>query len=394
MTIAHDLHHLGQSIWYDNIRRALLDSGELVTLIEQGIRGVTSNPSIFEKAIAGSNDYDAQLRQLVDEDKAIKGIYEALVFEDIQRTADLLRLIYDESDGLDGYVSLEVSPTLAHDTEGTIAEAHRFFAALNRPNVMIKVPATPAGVPAIQRLISAGISVNVTLVFSVAQYEAVAAAYIAGLQTLANRGGDLSKVASVASFFVSRVDGAIDSALEKVGNTDLKGKIAIANSKIAYARFKALFSGDQWNSLAGQGARVQRVLWASTSVKNPEYPDTFYVDKLIGVDTVNTVPTVTLKALLNHGTAAVTLDTAVAEAQTWLSRLGKLGIDLNQITQKLQDDGVRAFSQAFDSLMASIAEKRDRLLSGKKRMFANLGEYQSRVDHTLDEMASEKPFEK
>ncbi|MBZ0276247.1 MAG: bifunctional transaldolase/phosoglucose isomerase, partial [Anaerolineae bacterium] len=387
MTIAHDLHHLGQSIWYDNIRRALLDSGELQGLIDQGVRGVTSNPSIFEKAIVGSSDYDRQLQVLVGQDKSIKDIYESLVLEDIARTADLLRPIYDESRGQDGYISLEVSPTLANDTEGTIAEARRFFAALNRPNVMIKVPATPAGIPAIKRLISAGINVNVTLIFSTAQYEAVANAYIEGLAVLANRGADISKVASVASFFVSRVDGAVDAALNAAGNTALPGKIAIANSKVAYARFKELFSGERWESLADQGARVQRVLWASTGVKNPAYSDTLYVDELIGMDTVNTVPPATLKALLDHGAAAVTLDSSLDEAQAQIAQLAGLGIDLDAVTQKLQDDGVKAFIQAFESLMTSIAEKRDRLLTDKKSLFANLGDYQANVDAALREMA-------
>ena len=390
MTIAHDLTKLGQSIWYDNIRRALLDSGELATLINQGIRGVTSNPSIFEKAIAGSSDYDEQLQQLVVEGKSIQEIYETLVLDDIRRTADLLRSIYDESDGRDGYISLEVSPTLARDTEGTIAEAQRFFTALNRPNVMIKVPATPAGIPAIQRLISLGINVNVTLIFSLQHYEAVATAYIEGLQTFANNGGDVSKVASVASFFVSRVDGAVDSALREAGSPDLQGKVAIANSKVAYARFKEFFSGDNWDELAHQGAQIQRVLWASTSVKNPEYPDTLYVDQLIGTHTVNTVPPATLKALMDHGTATTTLDKNLGEAQAQLSQLEALNIDLKAITQKLQDDGVKSFAQAFEGLMASIAEKRDRLLAGKKKMFANLGEYQPKVDSALTEMASNK----
>lgn len=366
MTIAHDLNQLGQSIWYDNIRRALLDSGELATLIEQGIRGVTSNPSIFEKAIAGSNDYDEQLQQLVDEGKTIQEIYEALVLDDIRRTADLLRPIYDGSNGLDGYISLEVSPTLAHDTEGTIAEAQRFFKALNRPNVMIKVPATAAGIPAIQRLISSGINVNVTLIFSLEHYEATANAYIEGLATLAANGGDISKIASVASFFVSRVDGAVDSTLKELANTDLQGKIAIANSKIAYARFKEIFSGDRWNALAHQGAQVQRVLWASTSVKDPQYPDTLYIDQLIGVNTVNTVPPATLNALMDHGTATITLDTGLDEAREQLSQLEVLNIDLNKVTQKLQDDGVLSFAQAFENLMASIAGKRDRLSSMKR----------------------------
>jgi len=286
----NELAGLGQAVWYDYIRRSFITSGDLQTLIDEGLRGITSNPTIFEKAIAGSTDYDKDLHRLVDKGKAVDEIYESLVLDDIGRAADLLRSVYDRTGGADGYVSLEVDPNLAHDTERTIAEARRLFAALGRPNVMIKVPATPAGAPAIETLIGEGVNVNVTLVFSLAHYEAVAGAYIAGLEKLAASGGNVSWVASVASFFVSRVDSAVDQALEEVGETDLQGKIAVANSKVAYARFREIFGGERWERLAGQGARVQRVLWASTGTKNPLYPDTLYVDRLIGPDTVNTLP--------------------------------------------------------------------------------------------------------
>ncbi|MFQ5859629.1 MAG: bifunctional transaldolase/phosoglucose isomerase, partial [Anaerolineae bacterium] len=427
MTKLHELADLGQAVWLDYIRRSFITSGELQELIDKGVRGVTSNPSIFEKAIAGSTDYDEDLHRLVDEGKpvlspalnevegvaegSVDEIYEALVLEDIWRAADLLLPVYEQTGGDDGYVSLEVSPTLAHDTEGTVAEARRLFAALERPNVMIKVPATPAGIPAIETLIGEGINVNVTLMFSLAHYDAVAEAYIAGLEKLAEAGGDLPTVASVASFFVSRVDTAVDRRLEELsgniqpfGNAQdkppisnlqspipnpqsLQGKIAVANAKMAYARFREVFSGARWERLAAQGARVQRPLWASTSSKNPLYPDTLYVDTLIGSDTVNTVPPATLNAFLDHGTVASTLEADVEEAQAQLARLSELGIDLDAITQQLQADGVDSFARSFETLMASIAEKRDRLLAGWQHHASSLGPYQATVDAALTEMA-------
>jgi len=364
MTIAHDLFKHGQSIWYDNIRRLIIENGELGGLINQGVRGVTSNPSIFEKAIGQSDDYDDQLQELVAQNKSVDEIYDALVIQDIQAAADILRPLYDESNGGDGYISLEVSPTLARDTEGTIADARRYHKAVDRPNVMIKVPATPEGIPAIKQLISEGINVNVTLMFSLAHYDAVAGAYIDGLEILAGNGGDVSKVASVASFFVSRVDGVVDKKLEDAGNTELQGKIAIANAKLAYARFQETFSGDRWDALAEKGATVQRPLWASTSVKNPDYPDTLYVDELIGAHTVNTVPPNTLEALLDHATVENTVDTDIDGAKAQIAQLSDLGIDLDQITEDLQDDGVDKFAQSFESLMNSIKAKRESLLEG------------------------------
>jgi transaldolase/glucose-6-phosphate isomerase len=390
MTKLHQLTDLGQAIWLDYIRRSFITSGDLQALIDEGLRGVTSNPTIFEKAIAGSTDYDDALYRLVEEGKTVEEIYEALVLDDIRRAADLLRPVYDQTDGADGYVSLEVSPTLAHDTKGTVVEARRFFAALDRPNVMIKVPATPAGIPAIEILIGEGINVNVTLMFSLAHYEAVAEAYIAGLEKLAADGGDLSKVASVASFFVSRVDTAVDRALEAIGTPQavaLQGKIAIANAKVAYARFKEVFSGQRWERLAAQGARVQRPLWASTSAKNPLYPDTLYVDGLIGPDTVNTVPPATLNAFRDHGTVALTLEAGLEEAR---AQLAQLGADLDAITQKLQDDGVAAFAKSFESLMATIAEKREQLLVGWQYQTASLGSYQAVVDDALAELRNNR----
>ncbi len=390
MTKMHELAGLGQSIWYDNIRRALLDHGDLQALVEAGVTGVTSNPSIFEKAIAGSADYDEALEELVREGRSETELYEALAIEDIQRAADILRPVYDRTEGVDGYVSLEVSPTLAHDTEGTIAEARRLFGAVDRPNLMIKVPATPAGIPAIEALISEGININVTLMFSLAHYNAVTSAYIAGLEKLASTGGDLSKVASVASFFVSRVDTAVDRALDEVGNEELQGKIAIANAKVTYARFHEVFGGERWERLAARGARVQRPLWASTSTKNPIYPDTLYVDALIGADTVNTVPPATLDAFLQHGTVAATLESEMDRAREQLAQLADLGVDLEAITEMLQEEGVASFASAFESLMSSIAGKREQLLADGRRCSASLGAYQQGVDAALDEMVADR----
>ena len=363
MTKLHEINQLGQSVWYDNIRRALLDSGELAAYIEDGVSGLTSNPSIFKKAIADSSDYDEALRQLVQADKSVDEIYEALALDDIGRAADLLRPVYERTGGADGYVSIEVSHTLAHDTENTISEARRLFATLERPNIMIKVPATPAGMPAIEALIGAGINVNATLIFSLGQYEAVAHAYVAGLEQLAKAGGDLSRVASVASFFISRVDSAVDKALQThPQGAPLMGKTAIANAKAAYARFGEIFDGERCAKLVAQGARVQRPLWASTSTKNPDYPDTLYIDELIGPDTVNTVPPSTLKAVLDHGRVAPTLEAGLDEVLAHLARLPELDVDLDAVTQDLLDKGVASFAQAFESLLESVAARREQLL--------------------------------
>lgn len=390
MTNLHELSKLGHSIWYDNIRRALIGSGELQALLNDGVTGVTSNPSIFEKAIAGSADYDDAIKALADSEQTAEQIYESLALEDIQRTADLLRPVYEATNGVDGYISLEVSPTLAHDTDGTIADARRFFAALDRPNVMIKVPATSAGIPAIETLISEGINVNVTLIFSLAHYEAVAEAYLVGLEKLASNGGDLSQVASVASFFISRVDTAVDNALADLGNTDLQGKVGIANAKVAYGRCQQIFSGERWVALAEKGARTQRPLWASTGTKNPTYPDTLYVDQLIGSDTVNTVPPATLNAFRDHGTVAAPLGENLDEARAQLTQLADWGIDLDAITQKLQDDGVASFAKSFTSLIASVTGKRQKLQSNWQGMTAELGRYQPLVAIALAELRANR----
>lgn len=373
MTKLHQLADLGQAIWLDYIRRSIIESGELQKLVDQGMRGVTSNPSIFENAIAGSTDYDEDLNVLVSEGKSVEQIYETLAIDDIRGAADILRPLYDKTSGNDGYVSIEVNPTLAYDTEATIAEARRLFGTVRRPNVMIKVPATPAGIPAITELIGEGVNVNVTLIFSLDQYEAVTSAYIAGLEKLASSAGEVSKVASVASFFISRVDSVVDTALEGVGNTNLQGKIGIDNAKVAYARFREIFQGARWQRLATLGARVQRPLWASTGTKNPAYPDTLYLDGLIGPDTVNTVPPNTLKAFLDHGNIAQTIDHDVETARERLAKLAELGIDLDSITKKLQDEGVAAFAKSFNGLLKSIAEKRQQLLGDWKELSTSVG---------------------
>ncbi|MDH3556142.1 MAG: transaldolase [Deltaproteobacteria bacterium] len=373
MTKLHELTELGQSVWLDYISRSLMASGKLQELVDQGLRGVTSNPSIFEKAIAGSDDYDEDLNRLVRDGRSVAEIYENLAMSDIRRAADVLRPVYEKSGGADGYVSLEVNPALAHDTGATIAEARRLFASLERPNVLIKVPATPAGIPAIETLIGEGVNVNVTLIFSLEQYEAVATAYIAGLEKLALAGGDVGRVASVASFFISRVDTAVDKALEEIGNTEIQGKIAIDNAKIAYSRFREIFSSERWKKLATESARVQRPLWASTSSKNPAYPDTLYVDNLIGPDTVNTLPPATLDDFLDHGKVATTVETDVDGARIRMAELAERGIDLDAITSKVLNEGVAAFAKSFEGLMASVAEKRRRLLDDGKQVSASSG---------------------
>ena len=321
-----DVQRLGQSIWYDNIRRGLLDSGELKRLIEMGVTGLTSNPTIFEKAIAGSTDYDEALTELARSDKSVDQSYEALVIEDIRNTADLLRPIYDRTGGVDGYASLEVSPKLAHDTAGTTAEARRLFDALDKPNVMIKVPATAEGIPAIRQLISEGININVTLIFSLEAYRQVMEAYIAGLEEYVAAGGDPSRIASVASFFVSRVDTAVDTLLEermRQGAPDVKalmGKAAIANAKLAYREFQRVFGEERFSDLKGTQARPQRPLWASTSTKNPAYSDLMYVEALIGPDTVDTLPPATLTALLEYGKPGLTLQKGTDQQKSTLRR--------------------------------------------------------------------------
>src|SRR5215468_475194 len=413
-----EVEKLGQSIWYDNIRRALIDSGELAQKIGalpagvtstlgqkvsgDDLRGITSNPTIFEKAITGSTDYNDAMRLLVAEGRSVNEIYEALVIEDIRRAADLFRPVYERTDKLDGYVSLEVSPLLAHNTESTIAEAKRLWEALDRPNVMIKIPATPEGLPAIRESIAAGININVTMIFAIENYEEVAEAYISGLEQRSAAGQPVDHVASVASVFVSRIDTAVDNQLEfrvrrsedeneKAKLSSLLGKAAIANAKMQYQRFKAIFSSERFAKLKAQGARVQRPLWASTGTKNPNYSDVLYVESLIGPDTVNTLPPATFTAFRDHGKVLMTIEESLEEAKQTLAKLAEVGVDLNQVCQKLQDEGVKAFADSFESLMQSITSKRASMTSGLlDRMEANLGPYEAAVQETVKRAEGEQ----
>ena len=355
------LQESGQAIWLDFIRRSFLHDGSFDKLIQQGIRGVTSNPSIFEKAIASNDEYDADIRKLVIAEKDTMDIYESLAIADIQQAADMLRSLYDATQGADGYVSLEVSPTLAHDTKGTVADAKRLRAAVNRPNLMIKIPATPAGIPAIEATLVAGINVNVTLIFSLQQYEQTVEAYIKALENRLAARQDISHIASVASFFVSRVDTAVDKKLEALGRTDLQGHAAVDNAKLAYQRFKHLFSGDRWKLLADAGASAQRPLWASTGTKNPAYSDTLYVDTLVGPHTVNTIPPATLDAVLDHGQTAVTVEDDIEEAKSRMAQLKNIGVDMDAITEKLLEEGVDAFAKSFQGLLDSVEAKRKQI---------------------------------
>jgi transaldolase / glucose-6-phosphate isomerase len=362
-----DLLKYGQSVWLDYIRRDLLTTGELKRLIEEdGLRGMTSNPSIFEKAIADSTLYSDILQSLRSRtDLDAKGRYEILAIRDIQDAADFLRPVYDNSKRRDGYVSLEVSPYLARDTQGTLAEARRLWKTVSRENVMIKVPGTTEGIPAFQQLISEGININVTLLFSREVYKRVAEAYISGLEQLAARGGDADRIASVASFFISRIDSSVDAIIggrlktskdqsEQEQLKSLLGKVAIANGKQAYVSYQEIFSGPRWKTLAAKGAQTQRVLWASTSTKNPAYRDVMYVEELIGQDTVNTIPPATLDAFRDHGRPRPSLIEDVASADRTMETAAKLGISMKEVTDKLTDDGVRLFAEAFDKLLAAV----------------------------------------
>lgn len=388
---------LGQSIWYDNIRRAMLVSGDLQKKIdEDDLRGVTSNPTIFEKAITGSTDYDEQMRTLITAGKSVKEIYEALVIDDIGRAADILKPVYDKTDGVDGYISLEVNPRLAYDTAGTIEEADRLFKTLGRKNVMIKIPAAQQGLPAIEEAIYRGINVNVTMIFSIENYEQVAEAFIKGLERRDAEGKPVDHIASVASFFVSRVDSMIDTDLdfrarhssgeEKAAFESLCGKAALANAKLAYARFKEIFYGDRFAVLKAKGAQAQRQLWASTGTKNPKYSDVLYLDNMIGPDTVNTVPPATYTAFRDHGKVALTLEQGLDECRDVIAKLGTMGIDLKEVTAKLQADGLSSFVGSFDTLVESIESKRDALVSGiHQRLTASLGKYGDAVSAAIKE---------
>jgi len=366
------LESLGQSIWMDFIRRDTVTSGELKRLIDQdGITGVTSNPSIFEKAIGGSHDYDDQIRNLARQGKSVDDIYQAATIQDIQMAADVFRPVYNRTHGGDGYVSLEVSPRLAHDTAETIKEAHRLWKAVERPNLMIKVPGTKEGLPAIEQLTAEGLNINITLLFGLPRYQEVAEAYQAGLESLTSHGKSVDKAASVASFFLSRIDVLLDPILEKKVSeggpkaglaAELRGQIAIASAKAAYGLYRELFYSPRFNRLTRLGARTQRLLWASTSTKNPAYSDVKYVEPLVGVDTINTLPIETINAYRDHGKPSLQLDQGMAEARRILKDLGKVGINLDASTQQLEDEGVEKFNKALDQLMAVIGEKRSEAL--------------------------------
>jgi transaldolase len=361
------IQKFGQSIWLDLIRRGMLDSGELKGMIERdGLQGVTSNPAIFEKSIDDSHDYDNAIRKLVRDGKSVEQIYSTLTVEDVQHAADLFSTVYKQTDHLDGYVSLEVSPHLSHNTEGTIIEARRLWGELNRPNVLIKVPATLEGLPAIQQLISEGINVNVTLLFGLPRYRQVAEAYIAGLETRTAQGKPVKNIASVASFFLSRIDTLVDPLLEKLMEPANKkteiakkvhGQIAISSAKAAYQIYKEIFYSNRFKKLVDKGARAQRLLWASTSTKNPDYKDVKYIEQLIGADTVNTVPLETLDAYRDHGNPKPCLEQEVKEAFQMLEQLPELGISIGNLTQQLEDEGVKKFEEPFNKLMRTLTKK-------------------------------------
>lgn len=371
-----EIKDYGQSIWMDNLTRDLIQSGELKRMIqEQGLRGLTSNPAIFEKAINGNKIYDADIEAGIRAKKPLLDIYESLIFADIRNACDLFMSVYEESGGLDGYVSIEVPPNIANDTEKTIQEARRYYKEIGRPNVMIKIPGTSAGLPAVEAVIADGINVNVTLLFSVQSYVNTAWAYIRGLEKRVEKGEDISKIASVASFFLSRIDSAIDAQIDaklakgadmlaqEAKLREVKGKVAIANAKVAYQEYKKIINDPRWLVLKEKGANVQRLLWASTGTKNPEYSDVMYVDELVGADTVNTLPPATIDACADHCDVAPRIDTDVEEAYNVIESLNDPDIDINlaNVMSELLEDGIQKFIQPFESLMASLQEKVDRL---------------------------------
>lgn len=353
------LHEFGQSVWLDYIQRDLIENGGLERLIrEDGLAGVTSNPAIFEKAIANGHEYQAPIRELARRGLTAAALYEALALEDVARTADLFRTLYEETQGGDGFVSIEVSPHLARDTGATIAEAQRLWAALGRPNVMIKVPATREGLPAIRALIAAGVNVNVTLLFSVARYREVAEAWMAGLEDRARSGAPSGRVASVASFFLSRIDTLVDKRLDELGSGEaqaLRGQAAVASARLAYQEYQRIVAEARWQALARQGARAQRLLWASTGTKDPAYSDLMYVEPLIGRETVNTLTPETLAAYRDHGDPAARLEDGIEAACSLPLALRTLGIDLDEVARQLEVEGIRKFVEPYDKLLATLA---------------------------------------
>src|SRR4051812_2592043 len=360
----HQLSDLGQSVWIDSLSREMMDSGELERLIEEdAVVGVTTNPSIFQKAL-DSDSYDDEMRDLMDAESDDKEVFFKLAVTDVKRACDILRPVWDDGNGRDGWVSLEVEPDIASDTDATKREAARLSEMVDRPNVFIKIPATEPGRQAIEDSIADGIPINVTLIFSLERYKKVAEAYIKGLERLVEGGGDASKLASVASFFVSRVDTEADKRLDDVdGGDELKGKLAIANARLAYQAYKEIFSGDRWQKLEDAGASKQRCLWASTSTKNEDYRDVIYVEELIGEDTVNTMPVDTVKAFQDHGEVAATIEKDVDEAHALLEKLDEVGVDYDDVVRVLEEEGVQKFSDSFKELLDGVAKKRDALVA-------------------------------
>src|ERR671929_2012881 len=360
----HQLSELGQSVWIDFLSRQMLRSGKLEQMMEEdAVVGVTSNPTIFEKAISEGDLYDEQIRTLLDELDDPKEIFWQLAEKDVGDACDLLRSVWDAGGGQDGYVSIEVDPNLAGDTEATIAEARRLHEQIDKPNLFVKIPATKAGLPAIEEMIASGRNINVTLTFSLERYSEVAEAYVRGIERLVESGGDPSKVASVASFFVSRVDTEADRRLDEAGAPqDLKGKLAIANAKLAYQRYQELHSGERWEALEAKGARHQRCLWASTSVKNPDYRDVLYVEELIGPETVNTMPQETIEAFQDHGRVADTLETGLDEAHQLFDDLAAAGIDYDDVVRVLEEEGVQKFIDSFEELLDGVQSKKHELV--------------------------------
>ncbi|MBA3444181.1 MAG: transaldolase [Gemmatimonadales bacterium] len=358
------LLELGQSIWLDDLHRGMLASGDLARLIAGGLRGMTSNPTIFQQAIGGSTEYDDGLERVARSAASDIDVFEAIAVEDVGAAADLFRPVYDQSDGGDGFVSLEVSPGLARDTRGTIAEAERLWRALDRPNVMIKIPGTREGWPAIERCLTDGININVTLLFSVEHYRKVADAYLAALEARVSKAQPIDRIASVASFFVSRVDSEVDARLARIDKPaakELAGTIGVANARLAYAAFEEITASDRWRRLAAKGAKVQRPLWASTGTKNPAYSDVLYLDQLIGRDTVNTVPPDTLRKFDDHGTVALTLAGQEDAARKSLEQLARVGVDFEDVTRVLEKEGIEKFTTSYTALLGTIANKRKTL---------------------------------
>jgi transaldolase len=359
----HDIEALGQAIWIDNLHRGLLEEGTLQRLVEEdGITGVTSNPTIFQKGMSDSERYDDDFREATAQTEDPEKIFEYLAYQDVRGACEVLAPVFERTDGQDGYVSFELPPASAFDADVSVQEARRHHSGIDRPNLLIKVPGTPAGVEAFEQLTAEGINVNVTLLFAVERYREVAEAYLRGLERRAESADSLHSAASVASFFVSRVDSKVDKALEEAGRTELRGKAAVANARLAYEAFQEIFSGDRWEALAAKGARVQRPLWASTSTKNPDYPDTLYVDELIGPDTVNTMPDATIEAARDHATAERTIDRDVEPAHQLMRDLEEAGVDFQDIvSNQLVDEGVKSFAKSYDELIEAIGQKAQRL---------------------------------